>query len=167
MAEPAVVLQAMGPEHLDRVLQLQQGLPQPWTRGQFADCLAADHWARCLLKGAQVLGCVVAMAGYREAHLLELLVGHDYRRQGWGRVLLQALQLWASGAQAEALWLEVRCSNRAALALYRDLGFVEVGRRKDYYPSTGGQREDALLMNCPLPVASCRVRMNDDRVVTG
>lgn len=47
--------------------------------------------------------------------------------------------------QAGLLWLEVRPSNERALALYRREGFVEVGRRKAYYPAPEG-REDALVM---------------------
>jgi ribosomal-protein-alanine N-acetyltransferase len=43
--------------------------------------------------------------------------------------------------------LEVRASNHPALALYRRLGFVESGRRKDYYQIPV---EDALLMRLGL-----------------
>ncbi|MNR57792.1 ribosomal-protein-alanine N-acetyltransferase [compost metagenome] len=47
------------------------------------------------------------------------------------------------------LWLEVRASNRAAIALYEDLGFNEVTVRRNYYPSANG-REDAIVMALPL-----------------
>ncbi|MDH3872470.1 MAG: ribosomal-protein-alanine N-acetyltransferase, partial [Gammaproteobacteria bacterium] len=46
---------------------------------------------------------------------------------------------------AEVVFLEVRPSNRAALALYGKNGFNELGVRKDYYPTEGG-REDALIL---------------------
>ncbi|MCR2392783.1 ribosomal-protein-alanine N-acetyltransferase, partial [Salmonella enterica] len=47
------------------------------------------------------------------------------------------------------LWLEVRASNQAAIALYEDLGFNEVTVRRNYYPSAHG-REDAIVMALPL-----------------
>jgi [ribosomal protein S18]-alanine N-acetyltransferase len=47
------------------------------------------------------------------------------------------------------IFLEVRVSNAAAIALYRASGFVEIGRRRGYYQNTNG-REDALLMACEL-----------------
>ena len=39
--------------------------------------------------------------------------------------------------------LEVRPGNAAAIALYEKFGFVEVGRRKNYYEKP---KEDALIM---------------------
>ncbi|MDF3835797.1 ribosomal-protein-alanine N-acetyltransferase, partial [Cupriavidus basilensis] len=42
--------------------------------------------------------------------------------------------------------LEVRPSNGGAIALYRQAGFAEIGRRKGYYPAAGQVREDALVL---------------------
>jgi ribosomal protein S18 acetylase RimI-like enzyme len=39
--------------------------------------------------------------------------------------------------------LEVRPSNRSAIALYEEIGFRSYGARKGYYPDNG---EDALIM---------------------
>jgi ribosomal-protein-alanine N-acetyltransferase len=41
--------------------------------------------------------------------------------------------------------LEVRVSNFSAIRLYLNYGFIEVGRRRDYYRTEFG-REDAILM---------------------
>jgi ribosomal-protein-alanine N-acetyltransferase len=46
--------------------------------------------------------------------------------------------------------LEVRVSNRQALAFYSRFGFREIGRRKNYYPAADNLREDALMMTMPL-----------------
>ena len=43
--------------------------------------------------------------------------------------------------------LEVRRSNRAAVRLYEAHGFVEIGRRKGYYPA---ESEDAIVMQAAL-----------------
>jgi ribosomal-protein-alanine N-acetyltransferase len=45
--------------------------------------------------------------------------------------------------------LEVRPSNTLAIALYLSMGFVEMGRRRNYYQADGG-REDALVLKLSL-----------------
>ena len=54
------------------------------------------------------------------------------------------LQL-ARGRGAQRVFLEVRPSNPAAIALYHREGFNEIGRRPRYYPAKDG-REDAIVM---------------------
>ena len=51
----------------------------------------------------------------------------------------------ARAARAERIFLEVRPSNHVAYRLYEQLGFNEIGVRKDYYPAFSG-REDALVL---------------------
>src|SRR5450830_1875528 len=48
------------------------------------------------------------------------------------------------------LLLEVRVSNLRALHVYKRYGFVEIGRRKNYYPVDQHTREDAIVMSLPL-----------------
>ena len=72
-----------------------------------------------------------------------------HQRQGLGGLLLAAALRAAVAAGAGRCLLEVRASNRAALALYRRQGFTEDGVRKNYYPAGAG-REDALLMSKEL-----------------
>jgi len=77
-----------------------------------------------------------------EIHLLNLAVRPEYRRQGLARRLLTAMLARGREAGVETVFLEVRASNRAALALYESLGFAAVCQRPDYYDDG----EDALLM---------------------
>ena len=136
---------------LDRVLQIEQrAYPHPWTRGNFMDALRSGYHARVLLAGEQVLGYYVAMQGVDEVHLLNITVSPDHQRQGWGRIMLDALALWARGLGAQWLWLEVRVSNTRALAIYEAHGYRRVGLRKNYYPAGHGQREDAVVMSLRL-----------------
>jgi len=83
-------------------------------------------------------------------HLLNITVAPEYQRQGWGRVMLDALALWARGLGAQWLWLEVRVSNTRAIAIYESHGYRRVGLRKAYYPAGHGQREDAVVMSLRL-----------------
>ena len=136
---------------LDAVLAVeQQAYTHPWTRGNFTDALASGYQAQVLMAGDHLLGYFVAMLGVDEVHLLNITVTPEYQRQGWARVLLDALALWSRGRGAQWLWLEVRTSNQRAQQIYQVHGFRRVGERKRYYPAADGQREDAVVMSFAL-----------------
>jgi ribosomal-protein-alanine N-acetyltransferase len=136
---------------LDALLLIEQrAYPHPWTRGNFMDALRSGYHARVLLAGDELLGYYVAMQGVDEVHLLNITVAPEYQRQGWGRVMLDALSLWARGLRAQWLWLEVRVSNARAVAIYESHGYRRVGLRKNYYPAGHGKREDAVVMSLRL-----------------
>ena len=122
----------------------------PWTEVNFHDALRSGYQAQLLVAGGQLLGYFVAMRGVDEVHLLNITVAPAHQKQGWARVLLDALALWARGRGAQWLWLEVRVSNERALHVYQAHGFRRVGERKRYYPAPAGQREDAVVMSLPL-----------------
>jgi ribosomal-protein-alanine N-acetyltransferase len=144
----------MTAERLDAVLAVEQRVySHPWTRGNLRDSLAASHMAQCLLAGDELLGYLIAMPGYREVHLLNITVAPPHQRQGWGRLMLDALVLWSRGLRADTLWLEVRASNVRAQQVYLRRGFSRVGLRKGYYPLRHGEREDAVVMSLPLEYA--------------
>ena len=136
---------------LDAVVALEQSAyAHPWQRRHFADCLAGGYQAQLLLAGDTLLGYFVAMQGFEEAHLLNLAVAPAYQRQGWAQVLLVALALWARGRALQWVWLEARASNTRAVQVYKAHGYRYVGLRKQYYPASQGQREDALVMSLKL-----------------
>jgi [ribosomal protein S18]-alanine N-acetyltransferase len=87
------------------------------------------------------------MKGVDEVHLLNITVAPMHQARGWGRVMLDALALWARGQGAQWLWLEVRASNVRAQRIYEHHGYRRVGERKGYYPAAQGQREDAVVMS--------------------
>jgi ribosomal-protein-alanine N-acetyltransferase len=151
VADPVVRLQPMTSAHLPAVLAVEQvSHGHPWTHGNFLDSLRTAWHAQCLLADGELLGYFVAMPGVNEAHLLNLTVAPAYRRQGWARVMLDALALWGRGLDAAALWLEVRSGNTRALHIYERYGFMRSGLRKGYYPTQHGAREDAVLMSLKL-----------------
>ena len=139
------------PEHLARVLAVEQrAYAHPWSQGNFMDTLAAGYEAQLLLADDTLLGYFVAMKGVDEVHLLNITVAPEFRGEGWSRVMLDALALWARGQGAGWLWLEVRVGNERAIKVYDAHGYRQVGRRKNYYPNDRGQREDALVMSLRL-----------------
>lgn len=148
---PEVCLELLTLNRIDTVLEVEQrAYSHPWTRGNFTDALASGYQVQLLMGGEQLLGYFVAMPGVDEAHLLNITVAPQFQGQGWARVLLDALALWARGQGAQWLWLEVRVSNVRARHVYERGGFRHVGVRKRYYPAAGGEREDAVVMSLPL-----------------
>lgn len=138
-------------ERLDAVLHIeQQAYPHPWTRGNFNDAIRSGYQGQLLMAGDELLGYFVAMKGVDEVHLLNITVAPGYQRQGWARVMLDALAIWARGQGADWLWLEVRVSNARAIGVYENHGYRRVGLRKRYYPAEHGQREDAVVMSLHL-----------------
>ena len=150
-AAPEARFETLTLARLDAVLTVEQlAYTHPWTRGNFTDALASGYQAQVLMAGDHLLGYFVAMMGVDEVHLLNLTVAPEFQRQGWARVLLEALALWSRGQGAQWLWLEVRASNLRAQQIYLAHGFRRVGERKRYYPADHGQREDAVVMSLSL-----------------
>ncbi len=143
-----VRFEPLDPDHLDEVLRVEQAAyALPWSHGNFVDSLKSGYEAQMLLAGDILLGYFVAMKGVDEVHLLNITVAPEHQGQGWARVMLDALALWAKGQGAEWLWLEVRVGNVRAFHVYEAHGYRRVGLRKSYYPAVDGQREDALVMS--------------------
>jgi ribosomal-protein-alanine N-acetyltransferase len=141
----------MSVDRLDEVLRIERGsYDHPWTHGNFADSLRSGYEAQLLCAPDRILGYFVAMKGVDEVHLLNITVAPADRGQGWGRLMLDALALWARAQGAQWLWLEVRVSNVRAQAIYERNGFRRVGERKNYYPGAPGAREDAIVMSLKL-----------------
>ena len=138
-------------DRLDQVLPIEQACySHPWSRANFSDSLASGYQAQLLRAGDELLGYFVAMQGVDEVHLLNITVAPAHQRQGWARVMLDALALWSRGRGAQWLWLEVRVSNDRAHAVYQRYGFQRIGERKNYYPAAAGQREHAVVMSLKL-----------------
>ena len=135
--------------------------PYPWTEGIFRDCLRVGY--HCLVaepapgtvpglapaSPAFLVGHAVMSAAVGECHLLNLCVHPDWQGRGLGRRMLLRLFSIGRANNADTAFLEVRASNRRAIALYESEGFCEVGLRRGYYPA-GDRREDALVMARPL-----------------
>jgi [ribosomal protein S18]-alanine N-acetyltransferase len=91
----------------------------------------------------------LALAAGDDAELLAIATVAGSRRQGAGREILLALDREAQKRGLTRWVLEVARSNRAAVALYKSSGFVEIAVRKAYYPQGEG-REDALVLSRPV-----------------
>jgi ribosomal-protein-alanine N-acetyltransferase len=120
---------------------------EAWTRGQCAGILSLPG-VRLLLTGDGA-GFALARTVYDEAELLLLAVSPGRRRDGLGTALLDAVAHDARLSGAARLHLEMRAGNPAA-ALYARAGFVEVGRRRNYYRGADGTQMDAITLALAL-----------------
>ena len=120
----------------------------PWPAYAFEQELRGNRLARYVVAraGDRVVGFAGIWLMVDDAHVTTFAVHPEWRRQAIGRQLLLTLAELSIAIGAKRMTLEVRVSNVAAQALYRSLGFDDVGRRPRYYTDDG---EDALIMTTP------------------
>jgi [ribosomal protein S18]-alanine N-acetyltransferase len=121
----------------------------PWTRGNFADSLAAGYHCHVMECDSRIAGYCVMMTAVEEAHLLNLSIAAPLQRRGLGSELLRYCIKLARDCGVHTMYLEVRSSNDAGRALYTRHGFSEIGMRRAYYPADAG-RENAVTMEKKL-----------------
>lgn len=143
---------AMQMADLDELMLIEDRIyAHPWTRGNFQDALHSGYQALTMRDAAgRLLGYFLTMEAVDEAHLLNISVAGDVQGKGFGHVLLRRAVDLARRRQMKIMLLEARVSNLRALYVYRRHGFVEIGRRKKYYPVDRHTREDAIVMSLPL-----------------
>jgi ribosomal-protein-alanine N-acetyltransferase len=150
LKDPLLGIRPMREEDLATVIAIElQVYEFPWTLGIFRDCLRVGYCCWVITLSERVIGYGVTSVAVEECHLLNVCIHPDWQGQGLGQKLVRRLLNLARQHGAETAFLEVRQSNDSACALYRRLGFVDVGRRRDYYPTQGG-REDALVLSLML-----------------
>ncbi|NWK78728.1 ribosomal protein S18-alanine N-acetyltransferase [Aquitalea sp. LB_tupeE] len=119
-----------------------------WSTRHYQDSIQAGHVFYGLEQ--QALGCAVVMPLLDEAELLNIFIAAGQQGRGLGFVLLSGLMQDLKQHGCHKLFLEVRASNHPARKLYSNCGFQEIGVRKNYYSSTNGEREHAILMEAVL-----------------
>jgi len=146
-ASSRLVLRRATREDVDRVLEIEkEGFLHPWSRELVEREL--DHaWSALLLAedgvGGPVVGYIVFWVVHDEVHVLNVAAAVAARRRGVGRSLMEAAEGEGRRRGARLSTLEVRRSNEAAIALYRAMGYRQVGIRPNYYAE---EREDAIVM---------------------
>ena len=148
MIEPqAIAIRRARAGDLPAILAIERvSFTDPWSHGSFAALLEQPRvYFSVALDPASgaLVGYTVAWFVLDEAELANLAVAPEARGNGIGAQLLKSA-LAASDARGSAtMYLEVRASNIAAIALYTAHGFAEVGRRRAYYRKPV---EDALIL---------------------
>ena len=145
MKQNEIELVPMTEAHVAAVAALEQVcFSDPWSeqsvRSELTNPLSL--WLTAL-DGDTVAGYVGSQTVLDEADIMNVAVAPEYRRRGIARQLLDRLRDLLAAQGVRSLTLEVRASNEPAIALYEALGYVQVGRRPNYYFKP---REDALIL---------------------
>lgn len=144
-------LRKMRRDDLTSVLKIEgKNYKYPWSENVFNDCFIAISYSCwvCEDKEDDIIGYAVLSVAAGEAHIMNLSVDPLVQGKGIGGKMMDHL-IGVARKKAETLFLEVRPSNKSAMALYTRLGFNEVGVRKGYYPADNG-REDAVILALEL-----------------
>jgi len=139
-------LEPMRLSDLDEVLAIERAsFASPWLREHFRHEMNDNPHAlnRVVRLGGRVVAYASLWILFEEMTLNNIAVAPPLRDRGLGAWLLCALLREAVSRGCSRALLDVRVSNAPARALYRRLGFVEVGRRRGYYRPEG---EDAIVM---------------------
>ena len=135
-------------------IEEQSGLSRwGWTayyaelQGANRDLMLVARSAESTIEPAPIMGYIVARETAGELHINNFAVRSEYRHRGIGMALLECVLQEARRRKANAAFLEVRSSNRAAQALYEKSGFRAIATRANYYSDP---REDAVVMSLVL-----------------
>jgi ribosomal-protein-alanine N-acetyltransferase len=151
-----IEIRRMTAADLDRVLAVANNLPEAprWTRTAWLSAInsqfeleSAPRRSALVAEGPQsrsILGFAVASLLPPQAELETIAIVPESRRLGLGYRIFHVLAAELLAAGASELVLEVRASNRPALAFYGALGFAKTGLRPSYYADP---IEDAVLMS--------------------
>lgn len=114
-----------------------------WNEAAFAALLDQPGCFACLHQtDASPTGMALLRVVADEAEVLTVAVLPEARGQGGGAALLAMALAECERRGVVRAFLEVAPGNTAACALYRRQGFIEIGRRRRYYPDGS----DALVM---------------------
>ncbi len=138
-------IRPMSEEDLGFVLKTEErAYDFPWSETIIQDCLHVGYCCWVLERDGIIVAHAVMSVAAGESHILNLCVHPDYQSMGLGRSLLTHMLELAAEHNVTMSFLEVRPTNFSAIKLYLDMGFDEIGLRRNYYPAKMG-REDALI----------------------
>lgn len=141
---------------VERVAAMERAVfGDPWSRRSFEEILGLDYLQGFVLDGkaGELTGYAFCSAVADEGEILNLAVAPEHRREGLGKRLLAACLKWLAERGAAKVYLEVRRSNEAAIAMYLAAGFGTLGVRPNYYRMP---TEDAVLMGLDLAAEGAR-----------
>ncbi len=135
---------------LPRIMPLENATYDfPWSEAIFRDCFSAAYTGLAIEIEGTFLGYGLLSVAAGEAHILNVVIDPNRRGLGLGKKLVKRLIDQARWHRVDRVFLEVRASNTIARRLYANLGFLEIGLRKAYYPARQA-REDAVVMSLQL-----------------
>ncbi|WP_151807460.1 ribosomal protein S18-alanine N-acetyltransferase [Acinetobacter bereziniae] len=116
----------------------------PWKISQFEESITS-YVSTVIEQNNQVVGFCILQPVLDEANLLLMAIHPSQQGRGLGYQLLEESITLLKNNPIQ-IFLEVRESNQAAIALYEKSGFHQIDLRKNYYPNKDGSREHAIIM---------------------
>lgn len=145
MLNDKFIIRAMTEQDLDQIIEIEhEAFPTPWSRESYMGELK-NRWASYLVCDyeGEVAGYAGIWVVFEEAHITNVAVNNKFRSLGMGKTLMSEAEKVARSKQANRILLEVRPSNERAVKMYKNLGYIATGLRKEYYSDN---REDAIIM---------------------
>ena len=143
--EKRITIREAVEEDIPRIQEIERGsISPPWSHGGLLAEIFRDNSFFALAVDADtVVGFIILRHTADEGDLFQLAVDAAYRRRGVADALMDKALEWGWGRGIVVVYLEVRKSNNAAIALYEKHGFKKSGLRKRYYIDPV---EDAVVM---------------------
>ncbi len=147
MTKSCIKIEPMQKDYLDDVMVVEEKAygPHHWSKESFFNELNSElarYYCAFNEKG-ELTGYAGCWQVLEEAHITNIAVSPDFRRQHIAEALLTTIIESCRKAMVKYITLEVRVSNAPAIALYEKYGFKSLGVRKGYYQDND---EDALIM---------------------
>lgn len=144
-------LRLAGPEDVEVLHALHaSAFDQSWGAAEIERLMRIMGGFAILAEEAHPQGFVLARTVADEAEILTLAVAPAHRRQGVGRLLVDAAAAEASRRGARTMFLEVAEDNPGAIALYEAADFQAAGLRRAYYARPNAAPADALVLRRAL-----------------
>lgn len=140
-----ILVRPLTHEDVEAVSELEaKAFSMPWKAADFWDMVNRDDSIYVVaLNEEEIIGCCGATNACGDGDINNVVVEEAYRKMGIGRFMLKTMMDWGKDVGIENYTLEVRVSNKAAIALYEGLGFTSAGVRPNFYEKP---REDAMIM---------------------
>lgn len=116
----------------------------PWSEKIIAETAGSENHVFSCVKdeSGYVFGYGFAQLSGDQGEIERIAVREPFRRNGYGRQILDNLLFSLKMNDIREVFLEVRIHNERAVSLYKKTGFEAAGTRKSYYDDS----EDALIM---------------------
>ena len=140
-----ILIREMTLEDIEQVYDLEKSIFSiPWSKNSFESSVKNKNTLFIVAEEeGEILGYLGMYIFSDEADISNVAVSKQYRRQHIAKQMMDDILLKAQAAGVKHVTLEVRETNVAAIKLYKNMGFVEAGIRKNYYEEP---TENALIM---------------------
>ncbi len=145
-----MMIRRMIDEDLDEIDLLEKQIfSSPWPRSEYVYEIHDNPYANpyVVVESNEIVAYFDYWVIFERAEIATIGVKENYRKQGYGQIMMDYITKDAEEKGCENISLEVRVSNEKAIKLYEKNGFIQINIRKNYYDDN---HEDAYLMMKPL-----------------